>query len=396
MKSNIFIPKTITVGFQNRSDTYTNKLAYIIYKDEKGKLRKEASWNSWRDDKIPSEEFENVPTEGFVLNKNAGGYSTGWNYRQLYIRVYDPRGMEFEITLPNLLYILENTNSIKGKGLEGQFVYGWEGTELVLIPISSPDYKELSEYNKILHSNKKFKGKDLIIGGTYLTKDNQELVYMGRYDYHGYKKYKKTYFFYNRNYKNYCWSDEEQTYGCFTEYSSINNIIDCVSDKCCDDCAELFNKMEYYETYNPYDSSKDEYFYHTVESFKEYINNICERHKDRAKNNYGIEIKYFLDYSPKGNYTSHDETYYHTNLHDQGWRNNSIYDTNFYAKNNLFKWYIETKKKRLDVVSWYTQYETIREEFQCTIEEFIENYRPQWKREYLKDGKLRKEVCYNE
>ena len=49
MKSNIFIPKIINVGYQNRSGTYTGKLAYVIYYDEKGKLRKEASWNNWRD-----------------------------------------------------------------------------------------------------------------------------------------------------------------------------------------------------------------------------------------------------------------------------------------------------------------------------------------------------------
>ena len=74
MKSNIFIPKTINVGYQNRSSTYTGKLAYVIYYDEKGKLRKEASWNSWRDEKIPNEEFDNVPTTGFVLNKKVVDY----------------------------------------------------------------------------------------------------------------------------------------------------------------------------------------------------------------------------------------------------------------------------------------------------------------------------------
>lgn len=69
MKSNIFIPKKINVGYQNRSGTYTGKLAYIIYYDEKGVLRKERSWNGWRDEDIPNDEFDNEPTEGFVLNK---------------------------------------------------------------------------------------------------------------------------------------------------------------------------------------------------------------------------------------------------------------------------------------------------------------------------------------
>ena len=154
MKSSIFIPKTINVGYQNRSDTYTGKLAYVIYYDEKGKLRKEASWNSWRDEKISNEEFENVPTSGFVLNKKVGDYSSGWDHRQAYCRVYDPRNFEFEITVENLLYILENANSIKGKGLEGEFVYGWDGKDLVLMPVESPDYKQIVELLKRLNREK--------------------------------------------------------------------------------------------------------------------------------------------------------------------------------------------------------------------------------------------------
>ena len=176
MNSSIFVPKTINVGYQNRSGTYTGKLAYVIYYDEKGKLRKEASWNSWRDDKIPNDEFENVPTEGFVLNKKAGDYSTGWDHRHAYCRVYDPRGFEFEITIENLLYILENANCIKGKGLEGEFIYGWDGKDLVLMPVESPDYKQIAAYNKIVHNNESIKTRDLILGATYLTKENIEYI----------------------------------------------------------------------------------------------------------------------------------------------------------------------------------------------------------------------------
>ena len=69
MKNSIFVPKTINVGYQNRSDTYTGKLAYVIYTDGKGVLRKQASWDSWRDEDIPPNTYDNVPTSGFVLNK---------------------------------------------------------------------------------------------------------------------------------------------------------------------------------------------------------------------------------------------------------------------------------------------------------------------------------------
>ena len=35
MKSNIYIPKKIKVGFNEREDTYTGLLGYVIYHDGK-------------------------------------------------------------------------------------------------------------------------------------------------------------------------------------------------------------------------------------------------------------------------------------------------------------------------------------------------------------------------
>src|SRR5271170_5491801 len=102
----LFIPDKIKIGFQEREGTYTKKLAYVIYFDQKGVLRKEKSWESWRDKKIPALEFSNESTAGFVLNKGVGGQrcSYGWNARNEYIRVYDPRDFEFEISVANLLF----------------------------------------------------------------------------------------------------------------------------------------------------------------------------------------------------------------------------------------------------------------------------------------------------
>ena len=48
----IFIPDKIRAGFNEREDCYTKKLAYVIYYDKLGKIRKEASFNSWRDKNI--------------------------------------------------------------------------------------------------------------------------------------------------------------------------------------------------------------------------------------------------------------------------------------------------------------------------------------------------------
>jgi len=156
----------------------------VIYYDQKNVLRKQNSWESWRDSKIESQEFQNEPTSGFVLNKKVGDYDSGWSHRHAYCRVYDQRNFEFEITIENLLYILENCNSIKGKGLEGFFVYAWDGKDLLLLPVDSPDYKEITQYNDIIHEKNYVKVKDLTLGGTYKTKSNEEYIYMGRFDYY--------------------------------------------------------------------------------------------------------------------------------------------------------------------------------------------------------------------
>lgn len=271
MKTNIFIPTKIKVGYQERKDTYTQKLAYVIYWDEKNKLRKETSWESWRDSKIEPQEFENVPTSGFVLNKKSGGYSTGWNHRQTYCRVYDSRNFEFEITIPNLLYILENTNSIKGKGLEGEFVYGWDGKDLLLIPCDSPDYKELQAFNEVVHNKSYIKAKDLIIGAKYRSKSNEEWIYMGRfdrYDYNGQNEGLQHFFAHEEtNYK-----DEKVNH--FNSFKSISGkLIECLDENCVINYAEIMGELEGETIYSPYVKEKDEFIPLTYEEFVDKINN---------------------------------------------------------------------------------------------------------------------------
>lgn len=309
MKSNIFIPKRINVGYQTRNDTYTGKLAYVIYYDEKGVLRKETSWQNWRNKDIPNDEFENIPTEGFVLNKKVGDYSGSWGeHRHAYCRVYDPRNFEFEITVENLLYILENTSAIKGKGLEGEFVYSWDGKDLLLMPVGTPDYKQIQEYNTLVHSSEQIKAKDLIVGATYLTKDNRERIYIGKYNYYssGYKWVVNGEEKISKN-----WRDVPYSYNSrYSEYEKLNNLlygkyfwfayksydydfvngeikyretykwsfeqlksipkgkfISCVDEKCSSEYADIFDAMESSYHYSPYDETKDRLVNFTLEDF---------------------------------------------------------------------------------------------------------------------------------
>lgn len=390
MKSNIFIPKTINVGYQNRSGTYTGKLAYVIYYDEKGKLRKEASWNSWRDGKIPNEEFDNVPTTGFVLNKKVGDYSSGWDHRQAYCRVYDPRNFEFEITIENLLYILENANSIKGKGLEGEFVYGWDGKDLVLMPVESPDYKQIVEYNKVVHNKESIKARNLTIGATYLSKNNDEQIYMGKfehYDYGGIADGKMFWFAYK--YHDYDYVGGEKKYRKefewrFVAYKNLsgNKFIKCIEEGCTSEYANLFEKLEHDEHYSPYDSSKDKYIRYTLDEFIDFLNkDETEYYNYPNLNNDAFEYDVYRE---KDGLFGCKIPWY--------WNRRENENKEDYRKR--FEFNVVEKPKRY---SWSTQ-EYEYNFIPLTVKQLYEKLQPCYKIEYLRNGneKGRKNYYGNE
>lgn len=146
------------------------------------------------------------------------------------------------------------------------------------MPISSPDYKQISNYTNLLLENKKIKAKDLIVGATYRTKQNEEWIYIGKYDEYSdkwskiegeYKSIpiiKNKFWFYNGVY--YDGSPR------FERISSISNkFIDCIDNKCCDNYADLFGSMEHNGYYSPYDETKDKYIKYTISECKERLSN---------------------------------------------------------------------------------------------------------------------------
>lgn len=199
--STIMIPKKCKAGFTKRSDTFSGKLSYIIYYDEKNNLRKEPSWNSWRDKTIEPVDFDNVPSKGFYINKKVGGNSSGWDYRQTYCRVYDSRGFEFEITISNLVYIMKNTNWSKDNGFEGEFVYGWDKKDLVLIPVDAPEYQEIKDKTAAVYDKGNIKGKDLVPGYTYSDLQDNQFVYLTKdFNYSYQRIFQRSYPYYGEKY----------------------------------------------------------------------------------------------------------------------------------------------------------------------------------------------------
>jgi len=150
--------------------------------------------------------------------------------------------------------------------LEGEFVYGWDGKDLLLLPVDSPDYKQLVELNNLRYEKKKFDSKNMIVGATYKTNQNNELIYLGRfYERNGDNKESKSYFFYDRNSKyNY--------YKVTTIKSLTGNIIDIVDENCIEDYSNLMDELLKSSYYSTREQKYDEYMNYTLIEFKESLN----------------------------------------------------------------------------------------------------------------------------
>lgn len=194
MTTNMFIPKKLRVGFCTRTGTFSGKLAYVIYYDEKGNLRKEASWKTWCDKDTEVLELDNIPQPNFILNKGVkrDGY---WGNGHSKIRVHDPRDFEIEISVDNLMGILMHSDVSK-RDIEVECVYAWSGTELVLLPINSVEYQDSVAYTA--KQDQKITAKDFVAGYTYQAKKSDDnFIYIGHFEWfewnHGYKHEGKLY-----------------------------------------------------------------------------------------------------------------------------------------------------------------------------------------------------------
>ena len=319
-KTNIFIPEKCKVGFNTRKDTFTGKLGFCIYYKDK-EWKQEKSWESWRqvdeteiteelkqkclneynatycrwgnqpidsydnisphyklkvsNESVSPIEFDNIPMEGFVLNKKVGGNNSGWNHRQAKARVYHPLGFEFEISFENVLYLLEHTNFIVGKGIEGKCILGWEGKNIVLIPENSSDYQEMMKFTS--NQSKKFiKLKDLQVGYKYLTKQNEEWIYLGQYNEYGYcnlgndEKYTTLQFTPKARNKIHLFYDVNRSYSKYIEKATCTTIIQELEEVDITFYLEEVSKMSKYVGVSeliPYEVDKSDY---TMYSNKHY------------------------------------------------------------------------------------------------------------------------------
>ena len=65
--------------------------------------------------------------------------------------------------------------------MEGEFIYAWEGKDLILLPCDSFDYKKSKEYTEL--QTGKIGVKDLVPGYTYENNRQEKFIYLGKFDY---------------------------------------------------------------------------------------------------------------------------------------------------------------------------------------------------------------------
>ena len=181
--SKLFIPKRVRIGFQERKDTFSNRLGYVIYYDQLNRLRKEKSWEGWRSKEIEPVEFDNVPFNGFMINKGFVRHSwSDFGKPKARIRMFDPRSeFEFEISPENLTGLLMHTNCFK-RQIDGDVVYAWSGTELVLLPCSSEEYQSSVKFTQLQAT--KVSAKSLVPGAIYMNRSERHMMYLGHYMYY--------------------------------------------------------------------------------------------------------------------------------------------------------------------------------------------------------------------
>lgn len=128
----LIVPNEIRYGIQERYDTYSKKLGYMIYANKSnGTYGQQLSFEGWRDKRFEPKDISNDYQLGFVLNK---GHLNKYYYgASAKFRVFHPEGFEFEISLENLSMLMDNTIISYGE-INVPCCIGWDGANVYLVP----------------------------------------------------------------------------------------------------------------------------------------------------------------------------------------------------------------------------------------------------------------------
>ena len=177
----LYIPNDITIGFKSLPNSFSGKKGFITYKEigkKEDVLLNQNKFNDWIDNPKDTITIKNKPTSGFVINKQMSKehYYLGTINT---ILVYHPEGFEFEISLSNLMHLLEHSD-VNSQEIKTECVLGWDNNYPYLITTNCKEYVEAKQKSDQIIEVSDL--TDLVVGRTYYTKKEKNLIYIGKED----------------------------------------------------------------------------------------------------------------------------------------------------------------------------------------------------------------------
>lgn len=170
------IPSSLYCGFSDRSADRLPLGFLTPDGTDKAAMKRKATVDGWRDTSIEPMTFTNEPQTGFRLVDSIKRH--GWNGGNVVVRVEDPRGFELEISVANLLSVMESTTVINGE-IQSSCLWAREGGKNILIPTDSEWYKGVLASIEAAKTAKKAKKVKPQIGDVVKLRNGETRTYAG-------------------------------------------------------------------------------------------------------------------------------------------------------------------------------------------------------------------------
>lgn len=144
--STIKVPEKVYIGFQGRRTQDDVPLGFMTpYGEDQAGQKRMATVDGWArgyygstNKAFNSVTLDNKPMIGFKIGRAVRRYGR-FSGNSSKIRVEDPRGFELEISIENMLMLM-NSNIIEDGELVAECVWGRDGNANVLLPLNSEPY----------------------------------------------------------------------------------------------------------------------------------------------------------------------------------------------------------------------------------------------------------------
>jgi hypothetical protein len=181
------VPKELAVVLNARETT--NKvesadgddviaLGFVSYRDaDTNQIHHKSSMDKWGDKNMLRFSYINEPTTGFRVV----GFVSRWTTSNKFIRIEDPRGFQFEVSIDNFVDLLRETTIVNAI-IQDKVVYGWDDAGISLYKEGSEKYNEGID-NFVAISEPNISIKDITIGTIVKLKNGRTVQWCGPWYY---------------------------------------------------------------------------------------------------------------------------------------------------------------------------------------------------------------------